>query len=69
MRQEDIFFSQLTVRETLLMAAKLQLPAELSDSEKELHVEALIQNLGLVINLFLFLFSFIFLSLLKLQIL
>ncbi|CAI5531252.1 unnamed protein product [Closterium sp. Naga37s-1] len=47
-RQEDIFFSQLTVRETLVTAAKLQLPSSMSDAEKEQHVEELLQHLGLV---------------------
>ncbi|GJP35127.1 hypothetical protein CLOM_g19643 [Closterium sp. NIES-68] len=47
-RQEDIFFSQLTVRETLVTAAKLQLPSSMSDEEKEQHVEQLLQHLGLV---------------------
>lgn len=47
-KQEDVFFSQLTVRETLLMAAKLQLPAKLPESEKEAYVDSLLQRLGLV---------------------
>ncbi|CAI5533228.1 unnamed protein product [Closterium sp. Naga37s-1] len=47
-RQEDIFFSQLTVRETLVTAAKLQLPSSMSNAEKEQHVEELLQHLGLV---------------------
>eukprot|EP00271_Cylindrocystis_brebissonii_P012948 TRINITY_DN32467_c0_g1_i1.p1 TRINITY_DN32467_c0_g1~~TRINITY_DN32467_c0_g1_i1.p1 ORF type:complete len:685 (+),score=112.06 TRINITY_DN32467_c0_g1_i1:158-2212(+) len=46
-RQEDIFYSQLTVRETLVMAAKLQLPAALSDAEKEERADRLIHDLGL----------------------
>mmetsp|Transcript_19242 Transcript_19242/g.58081 ORF Transcript_19242/g.58081 Transcript_19242/m.58081 type:complete len:689 (-) Transcript_19242:421-2487(-) len=45
--QEDIFYSQLTVRETLLMAAHLRLPKSMPDSEKEAYVEELLAKLGL----------------------
>ena len=47
-RQEDIFFSQLTVRETLQMAARLRLPAAMPAEETDRRVDALIQRLGLV---------------------
>lgn len=47
-RQEDIFFSQLTVKETLLTAARLQLPDTLSDDEKQQRVEELLRQMGLV---------------------
>lgn len=46
-RQEDIFFSQLTVRETVLMAAKLQLPPGAPEEEKVAYVDNLIHHLGL----------------------
>ncbi|GBG66269.1 hypothetical protein CBR_g57867 [Chara braunii] len=46
-RQDDIFYSQLTVRETLMMAAKLQLPRTMTEEEKERHIESLMQHLGL----------------------
>lgn len=47
-RQEDLFFSQLTVRETLSLAAELQLP-EISSSEARLeYVSSLLFKLGLV---------------------
>lgn len=47
-RQENLFFSQLTVRETLSLAAELQLP-EISSSEARLeYVNSLLFKLGLV---------------------
>jgi len=46
-RQEDVFYSQLTARETLLMEAKLRLPRGVSTEEKEALVEALITRLSL----------------------
>lgn len=46
-QQEDIFYSQLTVRETLMMAAHLRLPKAMSDADKERYVEDLIKRLGL----------------------
>ncbi|ONI31623.1 hypothetical protein PRUPE_1G322600 [Prunus persica] len=47
-RQEDLFFSQLTVRETLSLAAELQLP-EISSAEARLeYVNSLLFKLGLV---------------------
>ncbi|XP_044974505.1 ABC transporter G family member 7 [Hordeum vulgare subsp. vulgare] len=47
-RQEDIFFSQLTVRETLSLAAELQLPDTMSPERKEKYVDDLLFRLGLV---------------------
>jgi ABC-type multidrug transport system ATPase subunit len=47
-QQEDIFYSQLTVRETLTMAAHLRLPKTMSDSKRDKYVEDLISRLGLV---------------------
>ncbi|KAK1864939.1 hypothetical protein I4F81_007475 [Pyropia yezoensis] len=46
--QEDLFFAQLTVRETLEMAAALQLPASVGVAERDELVSGLIQRLGLV---------------------
>ncbi|KAI5004286.1 hypothetical protein ZWY2020_031529 [Hordeum vulgare] len=46
--QEDIFFSQLTVRETLSLAAELQLPDTMSPERKEKYVDDLLFRLGLV---------------------
>ena len=48
MRQEDLFFSQLTVRETLKLAAELQLTKISSEEEKEEYVNSLLLKLGLV---------------------
>uniref|UniRef100_A0A0D9UW74 ABC transporter domain-containing protein n=1 Tax=Leersia perrieri TaxID=77586 RepID=A0A0D9UW74_9ORYZ len=47
-RQEDLFFSQLTVRETLSLAAELQLPDMLTPERKESYVNDLLFRLGLV---------------------
>uniref|UniRef100_A0A0E0JDG4 ABC transporter domain-containing protein n=1 Tax=Oryza punctata TaxID=4537 RepID=A0A0E0JDG4_ORYPU len=47
-RQEDLFFSQLTVRETLSLAAELQLPRTLTPERKEGYVNDLLFRLGLV---------------------
>ncbi|KAG8046171.1 hypothetical protein GUJ93_ZPchr0008g13632 [Zizania palustris] len=47
-RQEDLFFSQLTVRETLSLAAELQLPDTLAPERKESYVNDLLFRLGLV---------------------
>ncbi|KAK9909937.1 hypothetical protein WJX75_009739 [Coccomyxa subellipsoidea] len=47
-QQEDLFYSQLTVRETLNMAAALRLPKNMPAEEKEAAVADLIQRLGLV---------------------
>ncbi|OSX76578.1 hypothetical protein BU14_0184s0005 [Porphyra umbilicalis] len=46
--QEDLFFAQLTVRETLEMAAALQLPASVTPAERAELVTGLINRLGLV---------------------
>ena len=46
-RQEDIFYTQMTVRETLLFAARLRLPARVPRAEKERRVDELIERLGL----------------------
>ncbi len=47
MKQEDVFYSQLTVRETLLMAARLRLPRSMPLDEKIDMVDELISKLGL----------------------
>ncbi|CAH8386956.1 unnamed protein product [Eruca vesicaria subsp. sativa] len=47
-RQEDLFFSQLTVRETLSFAAELQLREISSDEERDEYVNNLLFRLGLV---------------------
>lgn len=47
-RQEDLFFSQLTVRETLSLAAELQLPELSSVEDRDEYVNNLLYKLGLV---------------------
>ncbi|GAB2226646.1 hypothetical protein Drorol1_Dr00022461 [Drosera rotundifolia] len=47
-RQEDLFFSQLTVRETLSLAAELQLPQISSMESRDEYVNSLLFKLGLV---------------------
>lgn len=47
-RQEDLFFSQLTVRETLSLAAELQRPETPSVEERDEYVNTLLFKLGLV---------------------
>lgn len=47
-RQEDLFFSQLSVRETLLLAAELQLSSAMTSQERKIYVEMLLHRLGLV---------------------
>ncbi|RDX82320.1 ABC transporter G family member 7, partial [Mucuna pruriens] len=47
-RQEDLFFSQLTVRETLSLATELQLPNISSVEERDEFVNNLLFKLGLV---------------------
>lgn len=47
-RQEDLFFSQLTVRETLSLAAELQLPDLWAPERKESYVNDLLLRMGLV---------------------
>lgn len=51
MRQEDLFFSQLTVRETLSLAAELQLPELSSVEDRDEYVNNLLYKLGLVRSL------------------
>jgi ABC-type multidrug transport system ATPase subunit len=46
-RQEDIFYTQMTVRETLLFHAKLRLPKGMSKSDKAQKVEAILSTLSL----------------------
>ena len=46
-QQEDVFYTQMTVRETLMFAARLRLPPEISLVEKERRVDELIDVLGL----------------------
>ena len=46
-RQEDIFYTQMTVKETLLFAARLRLPARVPLAEKERRVDELIEKLAL----------------------
>ncbi|XP_074589670.1 ABC transporter G family member 7 [Curcuma longa] len=48
LRQEDLFFSQLTVRETISLAAELQLPQTLSAEKKNKYTSNLLFRLGLV---------------------
>ncbi|KAH7516393.1 hypothetical protein FEM48_Zijuj10G0130300 [Ziziphus jujuba var. spinosa] len=47
-RQEDLFFSQLTVRETLSLAAELQLPEISSAEARDEYVNNILFRLGLV---------------------
>ncbi|KAJ1377699.1 P-loop containing nucleoside triphosphate hydrolase [Sesbania bispinosa] len=47
-RQEDLFFSQLTVRETLSLATELQLPDLSSAEERDEYVNNLLFKLGLI---------------------
>ncbi|GJN05977.1 hypothetical protein PR202_ga23658 [Eleusine coracana subsp. coracana] len=47
-RQEDLFFSQLTVRETLSLAAELQLPDTMAPERKDSYINDLLLRLGLV---------------------
>ncbi|XP_027157325.1 ABC transporter G family member 7-like [Coffea eugenioides] len=47
-RQEDLFFSQLTVRETLSLAAEMQLEEISSVEERDEYVNNLLFKLGLV---------------------
>ena len=46
-RQEDIFYTQMTVRETLLFAARLRLPASVPRTEKVRRVEEILELLSL----------------------
>ncbi|MQM02983.1 hypothetical protein Taro_035757, partial [Colocasia esculenta] len=47
-RQEDLFFSQLTVRETLALAAELQIPDGFSVEARDEYVSKLLFRLGLI---------------------
>ncbi|KAH7658548.1 Sulfate-transporting ATPase protein [Dioscorea alata] len=47
-RQEDLFFSQLTVRETLSLAAELQLPDITSPEMRDEYVGKLLFRMGLI---------------------
>uniref|UniRef100_A0A0D6R7E5 ABC transporter domain-containing protein n=1 Tax=Araucaria cunninghamii TaxID=56994 RepID=A0A0D6R7E5_ARACU len=47
-RQEDLFFSQLTVRETLCLATELQLSRLSTPQDREKYVDDLLYRLGLV---------------------
>ncbi|KAK6931010.1 ABC transporter-like, ATP-binding domain [Dillenia turbinata] len=49
-RQEDLFFSQLTVRETLSLAAELQLPGISSVEQRGEYVNNLLFKLGLYVK-------------------
>ncbi|CAM9395104.1 unnamed protein product [Chrysoparadoxa australica] len=46
-KQEDVFFSQLTVLETLTMAARLKLPRTMTREEKDEEVQEVMGRLGL----------------------
>ena len=47
-RQQDVFYSQMTVRETLLFSARLRLPKSVSEAEREDIVDGLLRKLSLV---------------------
>jgi len=47
-RQEDIFYTQMTVRETLMFAARLRLPSSVPLEEKREVVDSLLKKLSLV---------------------
>lgn len=47
MTQDDVLFPQLTVEETLVFAAFLRLPSNMSKREKYERVEMIIKELGL----------------------
>jgi ABC-type multidrug transport system ATPase subunit len=49
--QEDHLFAHLTVRETLLLAAKFHLPISTSEADIESKVQSVVQELGLVSSL------------------
>lgn len=46
-QQEDVFYSQLTVEETLSMSARMRMPAGTSRAERDAAVSALLNRLGL----------------------
>jgi len=45
--QQDSFFAELTVKETIMLSAKLRLPRSMTDEQKEERVDAIIAELGL----------------------
>ena len=45
--QQDILPPQLTVREALLFAARLRLPESIPDSQKQMRVEEVMEQLGI----------------------
>ena len=47
-KQEDVFYTQMSVRETLLFAARLRLPRSVPLSEKKRRVDEIIAKLSLV---------------------
>jgi ABC-type multidrug transport system ATPase subunit len=47
-RQQDVFYSQMTVRETLMFSARLRLPSNVSSAEREALVDGLLRKLSLV---------------------
>ncbi|KAL4458091.1 hypothetical protein ABPG75_012956 [Micractinium tetrahymenae] len=46
-QQDDLFYPQLTVKETLMMAAQLRMAADAPAEEKEAYVDGIIARLGL----------------------
>ncbi|PSC72649.1 ABC transporter G family member 7 isoform A [Micractinium conductrix] len=46
-QQDDLFYPQLTVKETLMMAAELRMSRDTSAEEKEAYVDGIISRLGL----------------------
>ena len=46
-KQEDLFYSQLTVREVLLFTARLRLSRKMADAEKKAYVDDMINRMGL----------------------
>lgn len=47
-RQEDLFYSQLTVREILQFTSRLRLPRGVPDREKRAAVEEMLSRMGLL---------------------
>jgi ABC-type multidrug transport system fused ATPase/permease subunit len=47
-RQQDVFYAQMTVRETLMFSARLRLPSNVSAAEREALVDGLLRKLSLV---------------------
>ena len=46
-QQKDVFYSQLSVRETLAMAARLRLPRAMSEAERQGRVDNVVSRMGL----------------------